>query len=51
MLKKIQKKENHKKCPKCGSVDNSRSKKGPNIGNKFLGCSKFPKCRGAINLT
>lgn len=26
-------------------------KKGKNVGNKFWGCSKFPKCRGVINVT
>ncbi|MCU7837704.1 MAG: topoisomerase DNA-binding C4 zinc finger domain-containing protein, partial [gamma proteobacterium symbiont of Taylorina sp.] len=27
------------------------SKKGKNAGNKFLGCSSFPKCRTIINIT
>jgi len=35
-----------KACPKCGSNMVLRtSKKGPNAGNKFWGCSAFPKCR------
>ncbi len=25
-------------------------KKGQNIGNKFWGCSSFPKCRGIVNV-
>jgi restriction system protein len=33
-------------CPKCSSPMVKRSaKKGPNLGNEFLGCSSFPKCR------
>lgn len=35
-----------KSCPKCGSTMVHRvSKKGANAGNKFWGCSQFPKCR------
>jgi len=35
-----------KTCPKCGSDMVLRtSKKGPNAGNEFWGCSAFPKCR------
>ncbi|NWF38466.1 nuclease [Mariprofundus sp. NF] len=35
-----------KSCPKCGSEMVLRtSKKGPNAGNEFWGCSAFPKCR------
>lgn len=44
--------ENHLKkdfsqsCPKCnGNLVVRVNKKGSNIGNKFLGCSNFPKCR------
>ena len=41
-----------KQCPKCGSSMVLREvKKGQNAGNKFWGCSKFPKCRGAVNVT
>jgi restriction system protein len=37
-----------KGCPKCGSPMVVRvARKGPNSGNKFLGCTKFPQCRGA----
>lgn len=33
-------------CPKCGSKLVLRTaKKGENAGNKFYGCSAFPKCR------
>jgi len=39
-------------CPKCGSsMVLRKTKKGANIGKKFLGCSKFPKCRGIVNVT
>jgi len=39
-------------CPKCGSSMVMReTKKGENKGNKFWGCSSFPKCRGIINVT
>jgi len=38
-----------KPCPKCGSDMVLRtSKKGPNAGNEFWGCSAFPKCRGIV---
>lgn len=34
-------------CPQCGSAMVSRTaRKGPNAGNKFLGCSRYPACRG-----
>ena len=33
-------------CPKCGGQLVERvAKQGKNAGNKFLGCSNFPKCR------
>lgn len=36
-------------CPKCGSPMVLReAKKGPNAGNKFWGCSRFPQCRGIV---
>ncbi len=45
-------KKERKKCPKCGSSMVMREvKKGQNIGNKFWGCSKFPKCRSVVNVT
>lgn len=37
-------KDNH--CPKCGQQLILRTtKKGPNAGNQFLGCSGFPSCK------
>ncbi len=45
-------KNNQKQCPKCGSPMVMREvKKGQNIGKKFWGCSRFPKCRGVVNVT
>jgi DNA topoisomerase-1 len=35
--------EVHETCPDCGAVMKLRSGRG---GNFFLGCSKYPKCRG-----
>lgn len=33
-------------CPKCGAKLVERlAKRGPNVGNTFIGCSAFPKCR------
>lgn len=38
-------------CPKCGAPMVLRTaKKGDKIGNKFYGCSTFPKCKGIINI-
>jgi len=38
-------------CPTCQSPMILReTKKGPNIGNQFWGCSNFPKCRKVVNL-
>jgi len=38
-------------CPRCGSSMVVReAKKGPSAGNKFLGCSKFPSCKGTLPL-
>ncbi len=35
------------KCPKCGAEMVLRTAaKGPHKGEKFYGCSRFPKCRG-----
>lgn len=43
---------NTQSCPKCGNYMVLReTKKGANIGNKFWGCSNFPKCRGIVNVT
>jgi predicted RNA-binding Zn-ribbon protein involved in translation (DUF1610 family) len=39
-------------CPKCGTAMVLRdTKKGQNVGNKFWGCTKFPQCRGIMNVT
>ena len=39
-------------CPKCGSEMVLRTaKSGKNVGNKFWGCSQFPKCRSIQNVT
>ncbi|MFZ2948065.1 MAG: NERD domain-containing protein [Desulfuromonadaceae bacterium] len=38
-------------CPKCGSVMVMReANKGANKGNKFLGCSQYPQCRGVLSV-
>lgn len=48
----VEKKENSHSCPKCGGEMVLREvKKGQNIGNKFWGCSSFPKCKGVVNVT
>jgi predicted RNA-binding Zn-ribbon protein involved in translation (DUF1610 family) len=39
-------------CPKCGSPMVLReTKSGQNAGKQFWGCSKFPQCRGIVNVT
>jgi restriction system protein len=39
-------------CPKCGELMVLRTaRKGKNIGEKFWGCSGFPKCRGNLPLS
>jgi restriction system protein len=44
--KPIVKQANTTTCPKCTSPMVKRiAKKGANLGNEFLGCSGFPKCR------
>lgn len=38
-------------CPRCGAVMVKRTAaKGKNAGREFYGCSRFPKCRGIVNL-
>lgn len=38
-------------CPLCSSAMIKRTaRKGSNIGNEFLGCSLFPKCKGTIRI-
>lgn len=47
-VKDIQnKKKNIVVCPKCGSPMKQRKSKS---GNKFWGCSRYPKCRGTKNM-
>lgn len=39
-------------CPKCGSPMKLReTKRGENIGQRFYGCTSFPKCRKILNVT
>ena len=39
-------------CPKCGSSMVLReTKSGQHAGKQFWGCSKFPQCRGIVNVT
>ena len=48
----VAKKEKTRHCPKCSSDMILREvKKGNNLGKKFFGCSKFPKCRGVVSVT
>ncbi len=38
-------------CPKCGSSMVRRTaKQGANAGQDFWGCSRFPSCRGVVNI-
>lgn len=49
--KNIEQKANNKSCPTCAREMILREiKKGKNVGNKILGCSKFPKCRYAVKV-
>lgn len=39
------------KCPACGAAMVRRvAKKGPNAGGQFMGCSRYPACKGIVNL-
>ena len=45
-------KSNSESCPKCGSTMVLReTKQGKNVGQKFWGCTNFPKCKGIVNVT
>lgn len=45
-------KQNSVVCPKCGSeMVLRRSKKGGDQSGQFWGCSRYPRCRGTINIT
>jgi hypothetical protein len=38
-------------CPRCGSAMVLRKAgKGSRVGSAFWGCSKYPRCRGAVNI-
>jgi len=38
-------------CTKCSSSMVKRiAKRGPNAGNEFMGCSRYPKCRGVVSM-
>ena len=43
--------ESQPECPACKSAMIERTaKRGPNSGEKFWGCSRFPECRGTRNV-
>lgn len=43
----LRKRSNETSCPKCGNEMILReSKRGANAGNKFWGCSNYPRCKG-----
>ncbi len=43
--------ESSPRCPKCGSEMILRTaKRGDNQGEKFWGCSRYPECRGIVNI-
>jgi len=47
----VQEKQNERICPKCGSDMILRTAKtGVRAGQKFWGCSQFPKCKGMLKL-
>ena len=38
-------------CPKCGApMVKRKAQKGKNAGQEFYGCSRYPKCRGILNI-
>ncbi|RUO39452.1 restriction endonuclease [Pseudidiomarina aestuarii] len=46
----VETREKHS-CPICGGEMTERvAKRGPRAGQKFLGCLKYPNCRGIVNL-
>lgn len=48
---KTRDKSAQKVCPRCGGgIVLREAKKGRNIGKKFWGCEKFPRCRGKITI-
>jgi len=39
-------------CPQCAAVMVLRTaKQGTNAGKQFWGCSRYPQCRGIVNIT
>lgn len=39
------------RCPRCGSeMIKRQAKKGKNTGGYFYGCSRFPSCRGTVDI-
>jgi predicted RNA-binding Zn-ribbon protein involved in translation (DUF1610 family) len=45
-VKSIVEEKEQKICPRCGNALVLRvAKKGANAGNKFYGCSNYPKCK------
>ena len=43
--------ESNPTCPICGSDMKLRiANRGSNLGGKFLGCSRYPNCKGTLNL-
>jgi restriction system protein len=48
----VSEKKDSNACPKCGSPMIIReTKNGSNKGKQFWGCTKFPNCRGIVNIT
>jgi restriction system protein len=48
----VSQKEQEVRCPKCGSSMTLRTaKSGNNVGQKFWGCTTFPRCRGIKQVT
>jgi len=44
-------KKAERSCPKCGGHMVMReAKRGPNAGNKFWGCTNYPRCRETISI-
>jgi len=47
----IERKQESPGCPKCGSEMVLRTaKRGDNQGRQFWGCSKYPQCRGILEV-
>ena len=46
----VAEKNSGRSCPGCGAHMVMReAKKGPNAGNKFWGCTNYPRCKGTAN--